>query len=158
MSKICELDSKAFVDHSVESLRSAGIRITSARLAILQELSELQQPKTARELFELMARRKRSEKVNQVTVYRIIEKFEEFGLVHRVLPSGGYLPCFHRDCGNSPHILIRCSACEDISELGLPQETLAPVLWYLKGKYQFFADSSPLQISGICSTCNENVE
>jgi len=153
MSKKCDLNPQAFVESCLGSLRSAGVRVTKTRLAVLEELSELDQPKTARELFELVAQGKSVKKIDQVTVYRILEKFESFGLVHRVFPSGGYLPCFHQDCGSSPHVLLRCSSCEEISEFDLPQDKLAPILKYLKRVHDFSPGPNPFQFNGVCSAC-----
>jgi len=153
MSKTCGLDSRGFIENSSLKLRKAGVRLTKARLALLKELAELNKPITARELFDRLASRKNLNKVDLVTVYRTLEVFEEFQLVHRVSPSGAYLACFHQGCESSPHILIECSNCEEISELDLPEETLAPMLWYLSDVHGFSASSNPIQISGICTIC-----
>ena len=154
MTKKCDLNSSDYVESSLHTLRSAGVRLTKARMAFLEELAEIKRPMRARELFDLVSKSKRVGRVDQVTVYRILDKFEEFGLVHRVSPSGGYLPCFHQNCSSSsPHILLHCSTCEKISELAIPEETLAPMLWYLKGSHGFTANSEPLQLSGVCSAC-----
>ncbi len=155
MAKNCDLNVNDYIDSSMRRLRSAGVRLTKARMAFLQELAEIKTPMTARELFDLVSRSKRVGSVDQVTVYRILEKFEEFGLVHRVSASGGYLPCFHQNCSDSsPHILIHCSTCDDTSELDVPQDTVAPMLWYLKGSHGFTISSEPLQLSGICAACS----
>lgn len=152
MSSNCQKNSQAFVDSSVKVLKSGGVRVTKTRLAVLQVLSELDKPHSARELFEAVAG---CDKIDQVTVYRILEKFEKMELVHRVFPSGSYFPCFHQDCGPSPHILIRCSACEDISELNVPKETLAPMIWYLKKEQGFSPNPHLFQVDGVCSSCEK---
>lgn len=156
MSKKCDSGREAFVDSSVAILKSTGARITKTRLAILQILSEGQAPISARELFELVSAGKDAGKMDQVTVYRILETFKELGLVHRVFPSGRYLPCFHQHCSDSLHILIRCSSCEEISELDVPQETLAPMIWYLKGEHGFLPDDHLFQVNGVCSKCQKS--
>jgi len=156
MSKECGLSRDAFIDTSVDILRSSGARVTKTRLAVLRILSETKKPQNARELFELVSKSKNVGKIDQVTVYRILETFEEFGLIHRVFPSGGYLPCFHQHCGDSLHILIRCSSCENISELDVPEETISPMLWYLKGEHGFSPDSHLFQVNGTCSSCQRD--
>lgn len=156
MPKKCDLNHQTFVETSLDVLRSLGARVTKTRSAVLQALSSTKKPLSARELFELVSKSKDAGKIDQVTVYRILETLEEFGLIHRVFPSGGYLPCFHQNCGDSLHILIRCSSCEDITELDVPQETLAPMLWHLKEKHGFLPNAHFFQINGLCSPCNNN--
>lgn len=145
-----------FVETCVAALRSSGGRVTKPRLAVVQAVSAAQTPLTAREVYESVAEDSELGTIDLVTVYRVLETFEELGLVHQVFPSGGYLPCFHSGCGSAMHILIRCSSCEDIEELDVPQETIAPMLWYLRGSHGFSPDEHLFQINGTCSSCTQS--
>lgn len=132
-------------------LRDGGARVTKPRTVVLKVLSQSRRPLSAREVFEAVSHTEDS--IDQVTVYRVLETFLEIGMVHQVFPSGNYLPCFHSQCGQSMHVLVRCSSCESIEELDIPQETIAPMLWYLRREQGFEPDNHLFQVNGTCSSC-----
>jgi len=144
---------KEFQAACLGALRKSGARITKTRRAVIDALSDTAVPLSAREIYEKIEKAKASDRVDQVTVYRILEAFLERNLVHQVFPSGGYLPCFHHSCAEALHVLIRCSVCEKISELDIPQETLAPMIWFLKDEHGFMPDEHHFQLNGKCSNC-----
>ena len=150
-SKACR---QAFVDRCSETLRTSGARVTKTRLAVVRAMSEAKKPLSATKLYEVFSENKSLGKIDQVTIYRVLETLKELGLVHQVFPSGGYLPCFHQHCGDAMHVLVRCSSCEEVTELDVPQETLAPMFWYLNGEHGFSADEHLFQINGKCSSCS----
>ena len=142
-----------FLETCKVALRKTGARVTQPRLSVIRCLATAGKPLSARELFEQIEKDQSLGKVDQVSVYRILEALSELELVHQVFPSGGYLPCFHRDCRATLHVLIRCSACEHIEEIDIPQETLAPMIWYLQNERGFYPDEHVFQMNGLCSKC-----
>lgn len=147
-----EMPTKTFRNACLDALKDSGYRVTKSRLAIIQVLDEAKTPLTAREIFETVAE---AEKIDQVTVYRVLETFQALCLVHQVFPTGGYVACNHQTCNDKLHILLRCATCEKTSELDVPQETLAPMLWYLKGEHGFSITAHFFQINGTCSACSK---
>lgn len=145
-----------FTEACLQALRDQGCRITKPRRAIITCLAASDAaPLTARELFQAIAEDKSTSTVDQVSVYRTLEVLESLGLIHQVFPSGGYLACFHRECSPLLHLLIRCSACEEIRELDMPRDTLAPMLRYLERSEAFYPDDHHLQLNGLCQQCRE---
>jgi len=147
---------KTFLDSCVSLLRKDGSRITQPRLLVINCLGRSDSPLTAREVHEIISKDKKASNIDQVSVYRILEALLKLELVHQVFPSGGYLACFHIKCGAAVHVLTRCSSCEQIEELDLPQEAIAPILRYLKTKQHFQPDSHLFQMNGLCSECRES--
>lgn len=143
----------AYEKACTEALRASGARITKPRIAVIRCLADASNPLTARELFEQLKAQPDLQSVDQVSVYRILEALSELGLVHQVFPSGGYLPCLHQHCGAQLHVLTRCSNCEHIEELDVPQETLAPIVWFLKNNSGFQPDEHLFQMNGLCRRC-----
>jgi len=102
---VCATDSHGFYEAALNLLRATAHRITKPREILLKVLSNLEQPKTPTELFEmvlseLMSSRQQAgtkepnrdtpdkiliEKVSidKVTVYRMLQAFEALGIVHQ---------------------------------------------------------------------------
>ena len=127
--------------------------MTKPRVAVIRCVATSEVPLNAREIFEHVSADPDSSSVDQVSVYRILEALSELGLIHQVFPSGGYVPCLHSNCGSKLHVLIRCSSCNRINELDVPQETLAPFLYYLRNDQQFHPDEHVFQMNGTCAAC-----
>jgi len=142
-----------FEQSCIEALRKNGSRITQPRRLVIKCLGAAKKPLSAREVFETIGDEHGS--VDQVSVYRSLETLTELGLLHQVFPSGGYLACFHSNCQTTRHVLIRCSKCEMIRELDVPQDTVAPMLVYLEEQQEFFPDEHVFQMNGLCRSCKK---
>lgn len=73
------------VELATAKLKSAGLRITQPRLAILGALSTRAQPTSIEQLHEEVG----AENCDLVTVYRCMAAFEEIGLVRRAFFHNG---------------------------------------------------------------------
>ena len=146
---------EAFLEACTKALRKSGARVTQPRIAVIRCLASSETPLSARDVFERIQGDKNAPSVDQVSVYRILDTLCELELLHQVFPSGGYLPCLHQECSSKLHVLIRCSECEFIEELDVPQETLAPMIWYLKDERGFYPDEHMFQLNGLCSKCKK---
>ena len=122
---------------------------------MIEILSDISSPMTAREVFEKSKASK--VKLDKVTVYRVLERFEDLGLIHQIFPSGGYVPCFHKDCSSSHHILMHCLVCENILEIDVPEDTIEPIAGHLKKEYKFTLDENHFQLNGVCGSCSPAV-
>lgn len=139
-----------FIEACSNAFRESGGRVTETRLAVVRCLANSQQPLTAKEIFDKLDRKS---KIDQVSVYRILEALLELDLVHQVFPSGGYIPCHHTSCEQSFHILTRCSSCNAIEESHVPADKVEPLVSYLKNKKKFYPDVHVIQINGLCVSC-----
>lgn len=146
---------ESFLTACKRALRETGARVTQPRISVIRCLAEAAEPLSAREVFERISRDREAANVDQVSVYRILEALSELGLIHQVFPSGGYLPCFHQNCSSTLHVLIRCTSCERVDELDVPQETLAPMVWYLRNEQDFYPDEHLFQMNGLCAACRQ---
>ena len=146
---------KNFEEQSLKLLKENGARITQPRKLVISCLANSPKPLSAKEVYEQISKDSSASKIDQVSVYRILETLAELELVHQVFPSGGYMACFHSQCGSTLHVLIRCTSCESIKELDVPQETVAPMVSYLKNEQGFTPDDHVFQMNGLCSNCQE---
>jgi Fur family ferric uptake transcriptional regulator len=73
------------LNQAIDRLRSAGLRVTQPRIAILEVLIQFGQPASIEQIHEVLKR----SACDLVTVYRCLSAFEGLGLVRRsFLPSG----------------------------------------------------------------------
>jgi Fur family ferric uptake transcriptional regulator len=75
-----------------QALRSAGMRITGTRLALLRLMGDSRAPASAQQIFDdLCAARRagvpRGSRPDRVTVYRTLNSLVESGLAHKVDPG-----------------------------------------------------------------------
>jgi Fe2+ or Zn2+ uptake regulation protein len=144
-----------YLEDCKRALKAAGARVTKPRISVILCLSAASKPLSARDVFEQISERSDLVAVDQVTIYRILEMLSDLGLVHQVFPTGGYMACFHSKCFHAQHVLTRCVKCESIDEIDIPQESVAPMLWYLKNQLGFEADEHVFQMNGVCANCEK---
>lgn len=139
-----------FIESCTAAFRDSGGRVTETRLSVVRCLAQSAVPLTAKEIFEMIDKKM---KIDQVSVYRILEALSDLDLVHQVFPGGGYIPCHHTSCEETYHILTCCTVCDAIEETHVPSDRLEPLLSFLKNKKKFYPDEHVFQLNGICGSC-----
>ncbi len=129
-------------------LRQAGLRDTQSRRLVLSALARAQKPLSHKDIFDIIVQEDGA--INLVTIYRVLEKFEEVGLVHRHLSSGGMVLCTLDAPGH--HILLSCSTCGKVEECMDPH--LCQHENHLAKKAGFTPQTHFSEIIGMCSTCH----
>lgn len=129
-------------------LRQHGLRITDTRLAILSLLQ-----KSSKALSQADVERSLPEMADRVTLFRVLQAFEEAGLAHKVMDSHGvarYATCapsctsgHHHDS----HAHFHCTACGDVYCL---EDVELPKVKMPKG---FKQKESHLEVEGSCPSC-----
>jgi Fur family ferric uptake transcriptional regulator len=128
-------------------LRSAGLRSTAQRRAVLQALHEAQHATVD----ELAAEVQRGlPDVSLSTIYRTLEALDEVGLVtHAHLRHGS--PTYH-SVDDEPHVHLVCTGCGTIGQQPISvAESLAAGLQESVG---FVVDVSHLAVHGRCAACS----
>ncbi|TSD66268.1 transcriptional repressor [Inquilinus sp. KBS0705] len=93
--------------------------------------------------------------IDRVTLYRILNVFEEKGIIHKVFDLNGtanYAIC-QADCEanhhHDEHLHFNCTACENVyclNDLSMPHLTMPQ---------GFKADGFTIYARGICPKCNK---
>jgi Fur family ferric uptake transcriptional regulator len=129
-----------------ELLRSAGLRVTAPRAAVLEVLLEARRPVTQEQIAESLGRRA----PNKVTIYRILEALVAADIVHRAFlqdRTWHFEPahrCSEHQC--HPHFsCTRCGLTDCLTQMKMP---LAPRLAGYRIEYQ------RVQLEGLCPRCN----
>jgi Fe2+ or Zn2+ uptake regulation protein len=130
------------------ALRTAGIRPTAQRYAVLGYLAQSEVHATAEEI--LVAVNRRDPRASRATVYNTLHALAKAGLVHEVASDGG---AARFDANLRPHhhfICEGCGAVEDIPWFDLPQAAGRAVL----GKRS--VREYQIVFRGACLRCRES--
>lgn len=135
----------------LEKLKAAGHRVTKSRLQVLSVLEKTKKALSAAEIFQLTSEKEAG--LDRVTVYRILEAFEELEIVHPV-GNGRYIYCAHQTCGHDRHFIAICTKCGDTSEVGASTEFSDGISSLLKKKIGFAMTSEFFVVRGLCKSCH----
>ncbi len=131
-------------------LRDRGLRLTSERLAVFEEIYRQHRHIDAEEL--LAALKGRGHKISRATVYRNLEVLVACGLVRKQrLGQDRYL-YEHLHAGQSHDHLV-CAGCGRVVEFVSPG--IAALQSGICRAHGFSPDHHQLQILGLCNACAE---
>ncbi len=134
--------------NAAQEIKDKGLKVTTARVKVLDVLQPDGLALSHMELEPMLG------KIDRITLYRILNDFEEVGLVHKVIDIDGvtrFALCKH-NCTthhhNDNHLHFNCTACHKmycmdnlpVAAVNLP-----------KG---FKATGQSTIIYGLCSGCN----
>lgn len=130
-----------------QELRSADLKATPARLAILQLLEDTQTPLDTATIINFL--NKKNIKTDQATVFRIINMFTDKGLTRQIQLNEGK---FRYELSSKPDhhhfICEKCGAIEDISDCNI--EKLEKEI---AQKKNLLVKRHSLEFFGVCSLC-----
>lgn len=130
-------------------LGSAHLEVTDHRLRVLEVIGDNNYPLTASEIFSTIDR---TDTVNKVTVYRILDLLVKKNLVDRIAISGraahyGLAP----NENHAPHPHFLCTECAMVHCLA--PESLSLNIKRLKKTFPGRVENVQVQVQGICSNC-----
>ncbi len=131
-----------------ELLRQAGYKATSGRLKILEILKAQAEPLSIQELMQKLS----GEKIDQATVYRVLDVLQKVGVVRQVNLRHGHADYEFADKEDHHHLVcIRCNRIENIpgcdSELVI-QQALSQAKGFSRITQHAF------EFFGICKACD----
>jgi Fur family ferric uptake transcriptional regulator len=137
-------------NHNFETLlEKHNLKKTGPRLKVLSMLSSKKVATSQPDLEGVM------NDIDRVTLYRILNAFEEKGIIHKVFDLNGtanYAMC-SSNCGENhhhdEHLHFNCTVCKNVyclDELNLPELSLPA---------GFKAESFTLYAAGLCPKCSK---
>jgi Fur family ferric uptake transcriptional regulator len=132
---------------TAELLRAQGVRVTSQRLEVLEELRRERDDVTAQMLWRRL--RERGSQTGLATVYRALSLLNEKGVIDALSHHGTEL-CY-RLCNDTHHHHMVCSSCHRVVEV--EQCGLEPWLADVASRHDFVATEHKIEITGICGSC-----
>ncbi len=130
-------------------LRAGGLKVTRARLAILDVLAKEHGPFTTEEVFSRLSNTQAKGACDVVTIYRCLAKFESLGLISQCDFGDGSVR-YELRAGDHHHHHIICRKCRRVESLpNCPVEDRAIKL----PKMGFKEVSHRLEFFGVCPSC-----
>ncbi|MFN8672557.1 MAG: Fur family transcriptional regulator [Candidatus Sericytochromatia bacterium] len=140
---------------ALELLKKKGFRQTKPREMVLNVLDESEISLSPYDIVDYV--KNKGEKADVVSVYRILQAFEENGIVHRVLSSGKYRKCHlssdmaHHDHSTHCHHNLVCQKCGKIEEINCQGMSLIEQV--ITSTSAFKIENHALEFYGTCGAC-----
>lgn len=133
----------------IETLRRAGLRVTSQRVAVCEFLARTNRHPTTSEVFEAV--RKMHPEISQATVYNTLNTLRDLGAIVELSAGTDHT---HYETDPAPHVNLVCLRCHQISDL---EDTLAPdvLMENIFHNTGFRATTLQVQVSGFCPACQK---
>jgi len=128
-----------------KEVRTAGFRATTPRLAVLIFLKGAKYPLSIQRIAKAVGK-----KVDQVTVYRIVEAFAKAGLVSQSDLGEGRV---YEYAGNGDHHHMVCTVCKRVWDF--TDEGMGKLIQQALKQTRGFAEvkSHSLELFGLCKLC-----
>lgn len=153
--KILKLHNQdAYKEKCLEALRQNHMRITEARLTILDFLANSQEALSVQDIFISVSRKVKT-KPDRASVYRVLSLLESLNLVHRISPNGHYLACFHLACNHSWHVVMQCQSCQKTRDVVFSDRFSKLLESELQDQNFITKATHLLQVQGICRSCSK---
>jgi Fur family transcriptional regulator, ferric uptake regulator len=135
-----------------DTLKQAGLQKTAQRLAVLDILTRAEQPLTSGDVF---LRLPREQKVNRVTVYRILSSYTRKGIIREFESKRGTHYYERAWPLIPPHPHFNCRACGTMICM---TAFLSPYPWEQIMVNQSDCVIENISISGLCGLCRQKNE
>ena len=130
-------------------LEESGLESTPKRLQVLEVIGDNNSPLSARQIFETLSR---TNNINRVTVYRILDLLVEKGLIDRI--SGGSRSFVYGLAPNENHPAhphFYCKSCGNLECLN-PQ-SLNVDMQPMRRTFPGVIENVEVRIDGVCKNC-----
>ncbi len=132
-----------------------GIRLTSRRRQVLNELLASKKALSAYELVET-CNNQNEKNISAMSIYRILQFLEEQHLAHKLNLANKYVACSHIMCDHehdNSQFLI-CGECDKVKEINVSSSIMAALKTSIE-KANFKLVAPQLEINCLCDPCNE---
>lgn len=131
---------------ALESLRASGKRVTTPKRLVAEVLAAAQGHLTADDI--RLAVQRNAPTVSTSTVYRILDEFDELGIVLHS-HAGGQAAVYH--LADAVHAHLHCESCGQVVEV--PADHLESLARRLRSDHGFVLDRHHVALSGTCAGC-----
>jgi Fe2+ or Zn2+ uptake regulation protein len=145
------MNSKKNRSEAEQKLILHNYKLTKPRSELIKLLAHAKKPLSAVEIIDLGQK----QKMDRVSIYRILEVFKKAGIIHSV-GAAGYVFCMHSvdDVSvHDQHVFLVCDSCSGIEEVEIPDKLKMNLDVQLKHLSEFKV-TGQIQISGVCANCN----
>lgn len=136
----------------IQELRSAGLRATSARRAVIHVLEKWRQHLSAEDIHRVLT--ERGVRVDLSSVYRTLTLLVNLGLVRPVAPADRH---GHFEVEHEERVHFVCSRCGKVIEAQLPRRTgVERAVAALARDHRFELGRFTVEAVGECARCRRS--
>ena len=128
-------------------IKDSGLKVTKSRLGVLADLSSQDRPSDAQEIHQRLV--KQGMKLDQATVYRILEKFQALDIVKPVNFEDGKIRFELADHHHHHMVCEDCGAIEIVEDCEIEK-----ISDDLAKKHKFHITRHSLEFFGLCHNCD----
>ncbi|ARG96511.1 Fur family transcriptional regulator [Legionella micdadei] len=125
------------------------LRLTSLRRSVLYILWSTAKPLKAYEILDRLLQIKQNAK--PPTVYRVLDYFVDYGVVHKIESIQSYTLCHEPEKHHSSEVLMVCNDCHQVNELY--DQTMHDLVQKISQENQFHLGQGAIELRGICNKC-----
>jgi Fur family ferric uptake transcriptional regulator len=140
------------IDHILEELRNRGERLTIQRRVVIEALATAENHQTIPEIQQYIQERQID--LDNSTIYRILEKLVDLGLVCRT--DVGSSNVVYELMLEDPHHHLICLSCHDI--IRIPDALFCNVRTQLTEQFHFQPRLDHMAVFGYCEYCQKQRE
>jgi Fur family ferric uptake transcriptional regulator len=131
-----------------ELISKRGLDATANRLRIMEVIGNNPAPMAAQDIFRTL---KRTEGINRVTVYRILDLLAEKGLVDRLSGGRSILYGLAPSENHPPHPHFHCKSCGALQ--CLQTDSISMNMAGMERTFAGEIQNVEIRINGICRAC-----
>lgn len=140
----------SYTERALDILKTKGFRLTKPRKLVLDLLDKAERALSAYEIKDLLDAA--GEKVDTVSVYRILDCLEETHLIHRIAASGKVLKCSDHDHEmQQEHLVLSCQNCSMTEEVLYPG--MSKMIRSIEKTASFKIQNHNIEFFGLCPQC-----
>ncbi len=132
----------------IDLLKQAHLGATDHRLRILEVIGNNTSPLSAQEIFSTV---QRSQSINRVTVYRILDTLVQRGLVERLSGGRAFFYGLAPNAFHDPHPHFYCKQCGHLD--CLQPESISMDLEAFKRIFAGQIENVEVRVNGVCRKC-----
>ncbi|MFZ1721362.1 MAG: Fur family transcriptional regulator [Microgenomates group bacterium] len=129
-----------------EIIKKAGLRVTPSRLAVLRTLHALNCPIDVQQIENQL--KSQGQTADKVTIYRILEKYVQLGIVKTVFLKEDKL---RYELSDEHHHHLVCKNCGKIQAIN--GSWLDSAEKFIEKQYKFVVSEHTLEFFGMCAAC-----
>ena len=101
-----------YIDKAKNKLQDNKLKLTQARLDLIDLLSEHEEAMTPYKMIDLF--KEKGKIYSPITIYRVLDSFMSVNLVHKVYSINSYIRCADLDHTDHDHRLLVCTECNSV--------------------------------------------
>ena len=140
-----------YIADALHALAANGYKLTQPRRLVAEVLATATQPLSPYDIQNRLAAK--DQRLDHVTIYRVLALLAKLGLAHRVYSTSGYVRCQLASDAGCHHYLI-CRSCGSLREFA--DAALCAEADHAASRLGFHIEHHFTEVSGLCAACRTN--